>query len=134
MQVPCELCGTPTPMTGTRRCNRCWELESRVQADPELTLTILRQTLNDTPTQRLGDLCWIHTENGWRRSRLLAWAIDSEETDAGIILYPVGVIEDTETCEILSVYVTKINFSLSCPISPVESSQHEKCPETDVDT
>ena len=39
--VPCGLCGTPTPMTGTRRCDRCWELESRIKGDPELARRIL---------------------------------------------------------------------------------------------
>ena len=28
--VPCETCGTPTPFTGTRRCNNCWEVERRL--------------------------------------------------------------------------------------------------------
>ena len=28
--VPCETCGTPTPFTGTRRCNNCWEVERRM--------------------------------------------------------------------------------------------------------
>ena len=29
--VPCETCGTPTPMTATKRCNSCWEVESRLR-------------------------------------------------------------------------------------------------------
>lgn len=41
--VPCGLCGKPTPMTGTKRCDACWELEMRVRADPELTRRILAQ-------------------------------------------------------------------------------------------
>lgn len=40
--VPCELCGTPTPMTGTKRCDRCWELERRVYMDPELSVKVLK--------------------------------------------------------------------------------------------
>lgn len=39
--VLCGICGTPTRMTGTKRCNRCWELEKRVLNDPTLTLAIL---------------------------------------------------------------------------------------------
>jgi hypothetical protein len=39
--VPCELCGTPTPMTVTKRCDRCWELEKRITADPELAKKII---------------------------------------------------------------------------------------------
>lgn len=39
--VPCGLCGTSTRMTGTKRCDRCWELESRIQGNPELARRIL---------------------------------------------------------------------------------------------
>jgi hypothetical protein len=28
--VPCETCGRPTPYTGTKRCNNCYEVESRL--------------------------------------------------------------------------------------------------------
>lgn len=28
--VPCDVCGTPTTFLGTRRCNNCWEVESRL--------------------------------------------------------------------------------------------------------
>jgi hypothetical protein len=41
--VPCELCGDPTPMTGTKRCDRCWELERRIKSDPELAKRIFLQ-------------------------------------------------------------------------------------------
>lgn len=37
------MCGTPTTMTGTQRCDRCWELENRVQANPELARQVLRR-------------------------------------------------------------------------------------------
>ena len=39
--VPCEICKTPTQMTGTKRCDRCWELESRMHRDPSITAMIL---------------------------------------------------------------------------------------------
>lgn len=29
--VPCTTCGTPTEMTGTKKCNRCWEVETRLE-------------------------------------------------------------------------------------------------------
>jgi hypothetical protein len=28
--IPCVTCGMPTPFTGTKRCNNCWEVESRL--------------------------------------------------------------------------------------------------------
>ena len=37
----CEICGDVTPYTGTRRCNRCWELEKRITSDPHLARKIL---------------------------------------------------------------------------------------------
>lgn len=30
--IRCETCGDHTPTTGTRRCDRCWEVESRLPA------------------------------------------------------------------------------------------------------
>ena len=39
--VPCELCGKPTAMTGTKRCDRCWELETRIRMDMELAKKII---------------------------------------------------------------------------------------------
>lgn len=42
MTTPCELCGKDTHMIVTKRCYRCWELESRIKADPELARKILK--------------------------------------------------------------------------------------------
>lgn len=39
--IPCELCGAATLMLATKRCDGCWELETRVQAQPVLALKIL---------------------------------------------------------------------------------------------
>ncbi len=41
--IPCKLCGKPTYMLGTKRCDRCWELETRVRTDPELAKRILEE-------------------------------------------------------------------------------------------
>jgi hypothetical protein len=29
-KVPCEICGTETQYTGTKRCDNCWEVETRI--------------------------------------------------------------------------------------------------------
>lgn len=39
--VSCDLCGAQTPMTATKRCERCWELETRIMCDPVLAERIL---------------------------------------------------------------------------------------------
>jgi hypothetical protein len=39
--VPCELCGTPTRATSTKRCDGCWELETRIKRNPKLAARIL---------------------------------------------------------------------------------------------
>lgn len=39
--IPCGICGTSTPMLGTRRCDRCYELETRIRDQPELARQIL---------------------------------------------------------------------------------------------
>lgn len=30
--MPCRMCGDPTPMLGTKLCNGCWEVESRLRS------------------------------------------------------------------------------------------------------
>lgn len=40
--VPCKWCGQPTAMLATITCHGCWELESRIFRDPELSKRILR--------------------------------------------------------------------------------------------
>lgn len=39
--VPCRLCSSPTPMLGTKLCDRCWELEHRIEGDVELAIKTL---------------------------------------------------------------------------------------------
>ena len=39
--VPCRLCGVDTPMIGTRLCNRCWELESRISLNLKIAERII---------------------------------------------------------------------------------------------
>lgn len=46
--VPCELCERPTPMLGTRRCHRCYELETRIKDDPALARKILADLAFET--------------------------------------------------------------------------------------
>lgn len=40
-EIPCRLCKKPTPMLGTKLCDRCWELETRIHYDPELATQII---------------------------------------------------------------------------------------------
>lgn len=42
-EVPCGLCGKPTRMTGTKRCNSCWELEMRVEMHPDVAAKVLER-------------------------------------------------------------------------------------------
>lgn len=36
--VNCQFCGKETPMTRTRMCNNCWEVESRIYNMPDVVL------------------------------------------------------------------------------------------------
>ena len=47
---PCGLCGKPTPMTATKRCDGCWELERRVLAQPDLARKILAAVTPAAPS------------------------------------------------------------------------------------
>jgi hypothetical protein len=37
----CELCGRITMMTGTCKCDRCWELVTRIEGDRELAFKVV---------------------------------------------------------------------------------------------
>jgi hypothetical protein len=45
--IKCRLCGGNTTMLGTKLCDRCWELETRIQSDMELAEKILRNAKKD---------------------------------------------------------------------------------------
>lgn len=40
---PCGLCGKPTLMTGTKRCDNCWEMEGRIRRSPDIARKILAE-------------------------------------------------------------------------------------------
>jgi uncharacterized CHY-type Zn-finger protein len=40
--IVCGICGGPTTMQGTKRCDSCYELESRIKRHPSLTRKILK--------------------------------------------------------------------------------------------
>ena len=42
-EIPCRICEKPTRMLGTKLCDRCWELESRIHMDPEIAVKILKK-------------------------------------------------------------------------------------------
>ncbi len=41
--VPCAMCGDPTRMTGTKRCDACWEAERQI--DRIATVLKLREAM-----------------------------------------------------------------------------------------
>lgn len=46
--IVCELCKIhKTTMIGTKRCNWCWELETRMLENPDLAKKIFMQMKND---------------------------------------------------------------------------------------
>jgi hypothetical protein len=40
-RVPCTICGKPTRMLGTKLCDGCWELRTRIERDPDIAHKIL---------------------------------------------------------------------------------------------
>lgn len=41
LEVPCKWCSNPTRMTGTKECNNCWEMRSRMQSNMVVARRIL---------------------------------------------------------------------------------------------
>ena len=48
--ISCELCEAPTTMTGTKRCDSCWELETRIESNPTLARKILNSLKENAVT------------------------------------------------------------------------------------
>ncbi|MHC4621367.1 MAG: hypothetical protein ACYTEQ_26800 [Planctomycetota bacterium] len=48
----CKYCGKPTPMLGTKLCDGCWELETRIKANPELARKIMKDLEQPLPLRR----------------------------------------------------------------------------------
>jgi hypothetical protein len=42
--VDCRLCGEKTDMLGTRLCDRCWEMDTRIRRWPDIARRILMMT------------------------------------------------------------------------------------------
>jgi hypothetical protein len=41
--VNCKWCGTPTSAEFTKECDRCWELNWRIEDNPQVALQMLAQ-------------------------------------------------------------------------------------------
>jgi hypothetical protein len=41
--IPCRICGKPTKMLGTMLCDRCWELETRIEMDLDIAKKIIAE-------------------------------------------------------------------------------------------
>jgi hypothetical protein len=56
--VPCDTCGQPTPYKGTRRCDNCWEVESRLAAylESEKGREFIKQAFREFIKQALREL------------------------------------------------------------------------------
>lgn len=76
--IPCKYCGEPTVMLGTRQCNNCWEVSSRIGYSDfraplrkmlaELDLTLMPLELHQAPrfsseikeiAYQLDAECWV---------------------------------------------------------------------------
>ena len=57
-EIPCRLCEEPTPMLGTKLCDRCWELETRIHMNPEIATRILNKLGFDTEFNLNGTI-WV---------------------------------------------------------------------------
>lgn len=61
--VPCKYCGVATHMVGTKLCDRCWELESRIRWDPDIAAQIF-SILAPAPQESEPDLYQIRMVAG----------------------------------------------------------------------
>ena len=74
---------------------------------------------------RIGSSCWYQNRrysggqwvtDPWKAGTLLSWSTDHEEYQDGPGPFPVGVVEDTESNQVLSIHATSIMFSDKAPV------------------
>ena len=64
MEIKCGLCDEMRECSlGTKRCDRCWDLEQRVFTNPELAVQVL-QTLGRLPQSNFSDVRAFHQKFG----------------------------------------------------------------------
>lgn len=80
---PCGLCGKTTTMTGTKRCDGCWELESAIKGSPEIAMKVLKDLTIPESTEA-SPIYWqlrthfIDRRKGWDRWHWLGVEHDLE--------------------------------------------------------
>lgn len=84
---PCGLCGQLTRFTGTKRCDRCWELERRIHANPEIAARILAPHFGyETAAQLLADAGrWRFVRQHWSHMHL-HWNNDETNSLKSVVL------------------------------------------------
>ena len=70
--IPCENCASPTPYKSTKRCNNCWEVESRLESyvnsmkGEEFVLqTLKRQGSSSNMYKMIEEVRKTNENNGW---------------------------------------------------------------------
>jgi ribosomal protein L37E len=56
--VPCSECGERTTSIGTKLCDRCWELNKRIVADPKLAQQLLDKVQDHTKQSTTHSCRW----------------------------------------------------------------------------
>lgn len=62
--VPCKWCAAPTDMTGTKMCDRCWELERRIRHDPDLARRMLAEVERNAGVDLMSDVGYSNFVDG----------------------------------------------------------------------
>lgn len=69
-EVPCKYCGKSTRMTGTKKCDRCWEIERAIISNTESQCVQygLYPTLAEKIRESLSKTKSINQQAGWGKS------------------------------------------------------------------
>jgi DNA polymerase-3 subunit epsilon len=110
LTTTCRICGKDTPMLGTRLCDRCWELETRIGLNPELAKTILTNLSN----QPAGEMK-LAKKDAIRTAReilaLVPVYLDTETTGLGSDAQVIDIaLIDTDGTELINTLVRPTEF------------------------
>jgi len=79
-EVLCTLCAEQQGRSGTKLCDRCWELKTRIERDPALALKVLSRSQSAMPhyASNFGDVLAFHQKMGLPTS-LIPRMLDQEQ-------------------------------------------------------
>lgn len=114
--IACHICGLQTPMLGTKLCDRCWELQSRIIANPHLAKKII-SSLNKRNSM-------IYSFN--LPKNLENYISSDVAIDLNKIIFISPIINDIPGATFKILLSIKETITITCPSEAAEQLEQER--------